>query len=219
MVQTIYDDTRTGLLLVDPFNDFLAPEGKLWPFVKEVAEAVDLLTHLRQIVTATREAGIQVFFVPHHHWEEGDYGTWKHANRSQIASGKKQLFARGSWGGDYHVDFQPQQGDILITEHWAQSGFANTDLDHQLKMHGIEKIILIGMLANTCIESTGRFGMELGYHVTLVKDATAAFSQEAMHAAHNINGPTYAHEILTASELLSNLRGKDVAARIDISGN
>jgi DNA-binding CsgD family transcriptional regulator len=32
--------------------------------------------------------------------------------------------------------------------------------------------------------------MELGYHVTLVKDATAAFSQEGMHAAHAINGPT-----------------------------
>jgi nicotinamidase-related amidase len=48
------------------------------------------------------------------------------------------------------------------------------------------------MLANTCIEWTGRFGMELGYHVTLVKDATAAFSREAMHAAHEINGPTRA---------------------------
>jgi nicotinamidase-related amidase len=87
----------------------------------------------------------------------------------------------------------------------AQSGFANTDLDHQLKEHGIEKIIIIGMLANTCIESTGRFGMELGYHVTLVKDATAAFSREAMHAAHEINGPTFAHAILTTSELVAAL--------------
>ena len=34
--------------------------------------------------------------------------------------------------------------------------------------------------------------MELGYHVTLVKDATAAFSQEGMRAAHAVNGPTYA---------------------------
>jgi hypothetical protein len=33
-------------------------------------------------------------------------------------------------------------------------------------------------------ESTGRFAMELGYHVTLVTDATAAFSQEMVHAAH-----------------------------------
>jgi nicotinamidase-related amidase len=43
--------------------------------------------------------------------------------------------------------------------------------------------------------------MELGYHVTLVKDATAAFSEEAMHAAHHIDGPTFAHEILTTAEL------------------
>ena len=47
--------------------------------------------------------------------------------------------------------------------------------------------------------------MELGYHVTLVKDTTAAFSHEAMHAAHAINGPTYAHAILTTDELLAHL--------------
>jgi nicotinamidase-related amidase len=45
--------------------------------------------------------------------------------------------------------------------------------------------------------------VELGYHVTLVKDATAPFSQEMMHAAHEVNGPTLAHAILTASELLA----------------
>jgi hypothetical protein len=30
--------------------------------------------------------------------------------------------------------------DIIIKEHWAQSGFANTDLDDLLKEHGIDKI-------------------------------------------------------------------------------
>lgn len=67
----------------------------------------------------------------------------------------------------------------------------------------IEKIVLIGMIANTCLEATGRYGMELGYHVTLVRDATAAFSAEAMHAAHAINGPTYAHAIVDTRELLA----------------
>jgi nicotinamidase-related amidase len=47
--------------------------------------------------------------------------------------------------------------------------------------------------------------MELGYHVTLVKDATAAFSREMMHAAHELNGPTFAHAILTTQELLAGL--------------
>jgi nicotinamidase-related amidase len=44
--------------------------------------------------------------------------------------------------------------------------------------------------------------MELGFHVTLVRDGTAARSQEAMHAALNIDGPTYAHAILTTAELV-----------------
>lgn len=156
MNDATYDRARTGLLLVDPYNDFLAPEGKLWRFVKEVAESVNLLSNLRAIVAAAREAGIQVFFVPHRRWEPGDYTRWHHANRTQRATGKGQTFARGTWGGEFHADFTPQEGDIVIQEHWAQSGFANTDLDYQLKQLGINKIILVGMLANTCIESTGR---------------------------------------------------------------
>ena len=67
----------------------------------------------------------------------------------------------------------------------------------------MQKIILVGMVANTCIEGTARFGMELGYHVTLVKDATAAFDHEGIHAAHEVNGPRFADAILTTDELLA----------------
>ena len=65
-----------------------------------------------------------------------------------------------------------------------------------------------GLIANTCIESTGRFASELGSHVTLVRDATAAASQEATRSAHDINGPTFAHAIATTAELLSSLQRK-----------
>jgi nicotinamidase-related amidase len=64
-------------------------------------------------------------------------------------------------------------------------------------------VILIGLLANTCIEATGRFASEFGYHVTLVRDATAAFTDEALHAAHDINAPTYAHEVLSTEQLIA----------------
>jgi nicotinamidase-related amidase len=201
-----YDPAQTGLLLVDPYNDFLSEGGKLWPRVKEVAEQVGLIDNLKAVVKTVREKGIQVFIVPHRRWEPGDYERWRHANPSQIAVGKRQTFAKGTWGGEWRQDFAPQAGDVIIKEHWAQSGFANTDLDMQLKQYGVEKVILIGLLANTCIESTGRFAMELGYHVTLVTDATAAFSRELMHAAHELNGPTYAHAILTTAELISALQ-------------
>lgn len=124
-----------------------------------------------------------------------------------MGAAERQAFARDTWGGTFHDDFQVQPGDIVATEHWASSGFSNTDLDHKLKRYGKEKIILLGLLANTCYEATGRMGMELGYHVTLVRDGTAARSPEAMHAALDIDGPTYAHAILTTRELLDSLRG------------
>ncbi|EYF03985.1 isochorismatase family cysteine hydrolase [Chondromyces apiculatus] len=197
-----YEPGKTGLLLVDPYNDFLSEGGKLWPAVKKTAEAVDLLKHLREVTAAARAAGIQVFVVPHRRWRPGDYQGWRQQTSGQKGANEKQLFAVGSWGGEWHPDFAPQEGDVLVGEHWAQSGFANTDLDMQLKQHRVEKIVLVGMVANTCLESTGRFGMELGYHVTLVRDATAAFSEEAMHAAHQVNGPSFAHAIVTTEELL-----------------
>jgi nicotinamidase-related amidase len=206
MSETLYDPSRTALLLVDPYNDFLSDRGKVWPMVKEIAEEVGLLENLRAVVGNARAAGIKVFFVPHRRWEPGDYQGWDHVNPSQRQVQQLQIFAKDTWGSEWHPDFVPQLGDVIIKEHWAQSGFANTDLDFQLKQHSATHVIAIGMLANTCIESTGRFAMELGYHVTLVKDATAAFTHDHMHAAHDLNGPTFAHAILTTAELVEALR-------------
>jgi nicotinamidase-related amidase len=200
-----YDPSTTAILLVDPYNDFLSDGGKLWARVKAVAEEVKLLDHLREVVSIARARGLKIFFVPHHRWEPGDYVAFDNPSPYQLAGANAQIFAKDSWGGTFHDDFQPRPGDVVVHEHWGSSGFANTDLDLQLEQHGVRHIILIGMIANTCIESTGRFGRELGYHVTLVRDATAAFSHEAMQAAHAINGPTYAHAILTTEELLARL--------------
>ncbi|MQT30117.1 cysteine hydrolase family protein [Pseudomonas helleri] len=205
MTRPVYRAERTGLLLVDPYNDFLSHGGKLFPLLKEVADEVHLLDNLRATVAAARAADVQVFYVPHRRWQPGDYDNWDHPNPTQRLVQQRHTFAKGTWGGEWHPDFVPQGGDIIIQEHWGQSGFANTDLDFQLKQQGITHVIVIGLLANTCIESTSRFAMELGYHVTLVRDATAAFKKEMMHAAHELNGPTFAHEILKTADVITSL--------------
>jgi nicotinamidase-related amidase len=205
MASPTYNKATTALLFVDPYNDFLSQEGKLWPHVKEVASEVGLLDNLRAISRAVRRAGIRIFIVPHRRWEPGDYETWRHPSPTHLAIIKRHSFARGEWGGDWHPDFAPQHGDIIIKEHWSSSGFANTDLDLQLKQHGISHVIFVGLLANTCTETTARYAQELGYHVTLVRDATAAFTREMMHAAHELNGPTFAHAILTTAQLIAAL--------------
>jgi ureidoacrylate peracid hydrolase len=57
-------------------------------------------------------------------------------------------------------------------------GFANTDLDLQLKKHGVDKVIVMGLIAHACVEATVRYAAELGDEVTMVKDATADYSDE-----------------------------------------
>jgi nicotinamidase-related amidase len=201
----VYTRAETALLLVDPYNDFLSEGGKIWPRIQAVAEEVGLLANLKAIQQAARAAGIQVAIAPHRRWEPGDYEDWAHPNPTQIAIMQRHSFARGEWGGDWHPDFAPRPGDIVAKEHWAQSGFANTDLDHRLRQRSITHLVIVGLLANTCIEATARSAMELGYHVTLVRDATATYTAEMMHAAHALNGPTFAHAILTTAQLLAAL--------------
>ncbi len=201
-----YPLTRTGLLLIDPYNDFLGDGGKLWPQIREVAKSVDLIAHLRTLITAARHLGVIVFYVPHRCWREGDFDGWRYPMPTQIASDRDAVFAKGTWGGEWHPDLVSQPGDVIVKEHWGHNGFANTDLDIQLKQRSIERVIVIGVAANTCVEATARYGAELGYHVTLVPDATAAASRDAMRAAHEINGPGFAHAILTTDALIAALR-------------
>lgn len=54
--------------------------------------------------------------------------------------------------------------DIITKEHRVQSDFANTGLEHQPKEHGIKKIVILAMVANSCMELPG-FGMEPGTHL------------------------------------------------------
>jgi nicotinamidase-related amidase len=204
MTTHTYAADRTALLVVDPYNDFMSEGGKLFNAIKETADASGMFGNLRRLLPKVRSAKIQVFIVPHHRSHPHDFNGWEHINMFQKAGLPTKAFEAGTWGGEFNPEFGPQEGDVVVKEHWAQSGFANTDLDLQLKQHGIQKIILVGLIANSCIESTGRFGMELGYHVTLVTDATAAFSAEGMKAAET-NAPMFAHAILTTKELLEQL--------------
>ena len=199
-----YAKGETALLIVDPYNDFMSAGGKLYAQTVESAKAVGFYENMRRLVPAARAAGVTVVIVPHHRAEPGDYEGWSAVTASQAGAGRMQLFGAGSWGGAWNPEFGPKPGDVVAKEHWAQSGFANTDLDQQLKQHGVRRVIVVGLVANTCVESTGRFAMELGYHVTMVKDATAAFTKEGAQAAE-VNAPTYAHAVLTTAQVLEAL--------------
>jgi nicotinamidase-related amidase len=201
-----YEPGLTGLLIVDPYNDFLSKGGKLFELSRETLEAFDVVAHMREVLSAVRSHGIQVFIAPHHRWRATDAASrWKTMPPIQAAADRGHVFEDGTLGGSFHPDFLPNPGEVVAQEHWLSSGFANTDLDLQLKKHGVRKVIVIGMRANTCIESTVRFAAELGYEVTLVKDAIGSFGKAEMESSLRYNLPAYANAILTTQELIAQL--------------
>src|ERR1700692_3141421 len=204
MTTAIYEKRNTALLIVDPYNDFMSEGGKMYAATKPTADSVGFDDNMRKLLPAVRAAGIQVFVVPHHRSRPDDFEKWLYVNPIQAQSMATQSFAGDTWGGEWHPEFGPKPGDVVVLEHWAQNGFANTDLDELLKQHGIQRLILVGFIANSCVEATARFGMELGYHVTLIKDATAAFNPEGMTAAR-VSAKLFAHAELTTDELLAAL--------------
>jgi hypothetical protein len=60
-------------------------------------------------------------------------------------------------------------------------------------------------MAHTCVEATVRCAAELGYEVTMAKDATADYSDEEMHAALDINIQNYASAIVTTTDVVESI--------------
>ena len=205
MAKVTYDKPLTALLMIDPYNDFISEGGKVWDRLKGVAEANKCVPHMMQVLDAARKAGLRIFYALHRRYRPGDYEGWKYIAPIQRAAWSRKTFEYGSWGGEIRSEFAPQPGDIVALEHWCSSGFANTDLDLQLKKLGIHQLIVMGLIAHTCVEASVRYAAELGYEITMVKDATASYSDKEMHAALDVNIPNYASAIVTTNEIVDSI--------------
>lgn len=76
--------------------------------------------------------------------------------------------------------------DILVTKHcWG--ALTNTDLHTQLQQQGVTQVVVVGIATSMGVESTARQAYELGYNVTLAKDAMADLSfTNHQHSVDNI---------------------------------
>ena len=160
-----FDRDVTGLVMIDPYNDFISEGGKVWDRLKAIAEANDCVPNLERVLTAARESGVRVFYAMHHRYRPGDYETWKYVAPIQRAAWGRKTFEYGTWGGEIHPALVPVDGEVVAHEHWCSSGFANTDLDLQLKKHGVHQLIESG---------PDHPGTHVGFQPTARLDATTA---------------------------------------------
>jgi len=117
---------------------------------------------------------------------------------------ENKMFLAGSFGADFHADIQPQPGDIILAPHKG-TDVMQTDLKEHLDRLGTKHLVLAGMTANLCVESTGRHATELGYDVTFLSDAIGAESLPAYDAAIHVNFPLIANSVLEVDEFLGSI--------------
>ncbi len=173
----------TAVVITDPQNDFLSPDGVTWALVGESVTENRTVEHLEQLIRAAKDSGYQVFVSPHYYFPT-DYG-WQFGGTLENLMHEIKMFDRsgalsleefeGS-GADWVDPLGKYIGDgetIVASPHKVYGPETN-DLALQLRKRGIDKVILAGMSANLCVEAHMRQLTEDGFEVFVVKDATAA---------------------------------------------
>ena len=177
------DKERTALVITDPQNDFLSPDGVTWGLVGKSVTDNNTVNNIESLLKTAKDNDLPVFISPHYYYPT-DHG-WKFEGALEKVMHDINMFDRagpldlddfeGS-GADWLDIYKPyiQDGKTIVVSPHKVYGPETNDLVLQLRKRGIDKVILGGMSANLCVESHMRELLEQGFEVAVVKDATAA---------------------------------------------
>jgi nicotinamidase-related amidase len=181
------DPERTALVLTDPQNDFLSPEGVTWGMVGKNVTDNNTVENIESLLKTAKTVGMPVFISPHYYYPtdhgwcfEGALETAMHSIKMFDRKGPLNMEDFKGSGADWLELYKPhiEDGKTVITSPHKVYGPQANDLTLQLRKRKIDKVILCGMSANLCVESHMRDLLEQGFEVAVVKDATAAAQVE-----------------------------------------
>ena len=202
---------RTALVITDPQNDFLSPDGVAWGVVGKSVTANNTVENIETLLKTAKAHNIPVFISPHyyyptdHGWHfEGALEKLMHNIGMFDRKGALNLSGFKNSGADWLKRYKPyiEDSKTIVTSPHKVYGPESNDLVLQLRKRGIDKVILGGMSANLCTESHMRELMEQGFEVAVVSDATAAAQVEEGdgYAAALVNFRFIANTVWTTKE-------------------
>ena len=207
---------RTALLITDPQNDFLSPDGVAWGVVGKSVTENNTVANIESLFKAAKANDMPVFVSPHYYYPT-DHG-WKFEGALEKLMHNIGMFDRkgplttegfaGS-GPDWLEIYKPyiNDGVTIVSSPHKIYGPETNDLVLQLRKRGIDKIILGGMSANLCTESHMRELMEQGFEVAVVSDATAAaiVAEGDGYQAALVNFRFIANTVWTTQQAVQNI--------------
>jgi nicotinamidase-related amidase len=211
------DAASTAVVITDPQNDFLSPDGVTWELVGASVEANNTVANIESLFQAAKAGGYKVFISPHYYFPT-DKG-WQFGGTVEELMHDIDMFERsdalsldgfeGS-GADWLEPYKKyiNDGETVVASPHKVYGPESNDLSLQLRKRGIDKVLLAGMSANLCTEAHMRQLLEDGFEVGVVKDATAAAQHPELgdgYAAALVNFGYIANAVLTTDEAVEAL--------------
>lgn len=114
---------KTAILLIDPYNDFLHPSGKLYGLLEESIKASDTVAHILTLLAAARAHSIPIYYGLHQPYKAGNFEGWKHKKIVHTSQEEGKVFEEGSWGAEIFEGMEPVKGngDVVVSKHWSSS--------------------------------------------------------------------------------------------------
>ncbi len=191
----------TALILIGYQNDYFAKDGVLRSVIESNANRVlsNTLDTLRRLQnTQTAMISTPILFTDDYHELTEPVGI--------LAAIKDAgAFKKGSTGGQTIAELRPFADRIIeVPGKRGLNAFAETNLEDVLHQHGVEDVVLAGVVTSICIDSTGRAAHERGFRVHVLSDVTAGRTDmEQQFYCHDIF-PLYAN-VLNHKALISEL--------------
>lgn len=132
-----------------------------------------------ELLEAARGAGILIIYL---------YGSY-------------DRLAEGEVLAEYAEEIAPHDGDLLIGRPGPnQNVFTDTVLLQTLQERGIERLIFSGLNTGYCINQSSRWGLRLGFDVTVAADAHSGGTPEYARS-YNEYWPTLGIHVIPSAEL------------------
>ncbi|MDB5545969.1 MAG: yecD [Hyphomicrobiales bacterium] len=165
---------RTGLIMFDSLNGYLHPRD---PAKVKFLEERNILPNMQRLLQGARKVGITAFYPSGHHAPDGS-DTVARLTDTDMDLGStaapdaviKPRFYGDSSDAEVAPELAPAPGDVFIPKHRWNS-FFQTDLDLQLRVRGIETIIICGGSTDVGIASTVFAARDLDYGIVIANDA------------------------------------------------
>jgi nicotinamidase-related amidase len=213
----------TAIVIIDPQNDFLSPDGVTWGLVGKSVTANGTVKNIETLMKLGKKADLPVVISPHYYFPTdkgwafgGAVETMMHGVNMFGRQGALTLTGFSGSGADWLEQYKPliEDGKTIISSPPPVYRPESNDLALQLRKRGVTKVILAGMSANLCVESHLRGLLEAGFEVAVVTDATAAAQAPGLdgYAAAMTNFRFLANAMWTTAEAKSAVEGTTKSA-------